>query len=360
MKVLHVVGARPNFMKAAPLIEAMARFPERFEQRLIHTGQHYDESMSQVFFRQLGLPKPDGHLNVGSGSHAQQVARVMLAFESVVLDERPDLVIVVGDVNSTLAATLVCAKLGVSVAHVEAGLRSNDWTMPEEVNRVLVDRMADLLFTPCVQARENLLREGVQSERIHFVGNVMIDTLVKLLPKAVERPILGELDLEPNRYVLATLHRPCNVDHPATLREILSALQTIAGQCPVVFPLHPRTKERIRQHGISVDPSLRLIEPVGYLEFLALMRSARVVVTDSGGVQEETTFLGVPCLTVRHNTERPVTVTCGTNCLVSPEQEAIVRAFKAALAERDRVAVPELWDGNASKRIVDTLLSMNR
>jgi UDP-N-acetylglucosamine 2-epimerase (non-hydrolysing) len=351
MKIMHIVGARPNFMKVAPLLQAMKGHRGVFDQILVHTGQHYDYTMSQIFFEELGMPEPDETLNVGSGSHAEQTGRVMLAFEPVLLTHKPDWVIVVGDVNSTLACALVCAKLGVRVAHVEAGLRSWDRSMPEEFNRLLTDQIADLLFTPSEDADANLLREGVDPARIHFVGNVMIDTLVKLLPIASARPVLDDLGLEPGCYLLVTLHRPSNVDEPGPLREILSALEHLAASRPVIFPIHPRTRERMSQFGLEA-PGVRFLEPRGYLDFLALTRSAGLVVTDSGGIQEETTFLGIPCLTLRGNTERPVTIEMGTNRLVKSEWQAILEAVEQAWqAQLGSASCPPLWDGKAAQRI---------
>jgi UDP-N-acetylglucosamine 2-epimerase (non-hydrolysing) len=352
IRILHVVGARPNFMKTAPVMAQMGREPEHFEQLLVHTGQHYDDEMSRVFFDDLELPSPDRFLGVGSCSHAEQTARTMIAFEPVVQEWRPDCVAVVGDVNSTLACALVCAKLGVPVAHVEAGLRSRDRSMPEEINRLLTDQLADLLFTPSRDADANLLAEGVAPEKIHFVGNVMIDTLVRNLPRAVDRPILGDLAVSPGRYAVATLHRPANVDDGDDLREILRGLQGIGEQLPVVFPVHPRTRQTILS---SVPPEvterLRLLPPLGYLDFVALLRSAALVVTDSGGLQEETTYLGVPCLTVRESTERPITIECGTNRLVSRSARAIVTAAREAVAAPREYTVPDLWDGATAARI---------
>ena len=362
LKVLHVVGARPNFMKTAPIMAEMAKHPDQFQQVLVHTGQHYDDSMSQVFFDDLGLPQPDHYLGVGSGTHAEQTARVMLAFEPLLRELRPDLVLVVGDVNSTLACALVCVKLGVKIGHVEAGLRSFDRTMPEEFNRLLTDQIADPLFTPSRDADANLLREGIPSERIHFVGNVMIDTLVRLLPKAEQLTVRTDLGLRTQDYVLVTLHRPSNVDDPDTLREILLALNDIARDIPVIFPVHPRTRQRMTEFGFdNLQPetcNLQLLEPLGYLDFLALMREAALVLTDSGGIQEETTYLGIPCLTARPNTERPVTVEMGTNRLVlQSERGAIVAAVREVLnGDRQPGRVPELWDGRAAERIVCILL----
>ena len=334
---------------------AMAKRPEQFTQVLVHTGQHYDYNMSQVFFEELEMPAPDEFLNVGSGSHAAQTAAVMTAFEPVLIRHRPDWVIVVGDVNSTLACALVCSKLGVRVAHVEAGLRSGDRTMPEEINRLLTDQISDLLFTPSRDGDENLLREGIPPARIRLVGNVMIDTLVKMLPKALSQPALEEANISPGAYVLVTLHRPSNVDDPAVLREILQALAEISRKQPVVFPMHPRTRKRIQDSGIKLpNSSLHLIEPLGYLGFLAAMKGAALVLTDSGGVQEETTYLGIPCLTARPNTERPITITCGTNRLVASKCGHILEAVEKSMSGTRRECVkPELWDGNASERIAD-------
>jgi UDP-N-acetylglucosamine 2-epimerase (non-hydrolysing) len=356
-KVLHVVGARPNFMKVAPLMAEMARRPQAFEQLLVHTGQHYDENMSGSFFRDLDLPKPDVYLGVGSGTHAEQTARVMLAIEPVIVERCPDLVIVVGDVNSTMAATLVCAKLGVRLAHVEAGLRSFDRSMPEEINRLVTDQLADLLFTTEEDANENLRREGVADEKVHFVGNVMIDSLAKALPIAERSRVIEDLGLSRGTYATVTLHRPSNVDDPRRLGEILSALEEIGGELPIVFPVHPRTRDRItRLQRSSATEAVRLIDPLPYLDFLRLYSQARLVLTDSGGIQEETTYLGIPCLTLRENTERPVTVTLGTNRLIALERHAIVAAAKSVLDDTHRHGqVPPLWDGKAAGRIADVV-----
>ncbi len=465
MHVLHVVGARPNFMKAAPVMRALAR-RGGIRQTLVHTGQHYDANMSEAFFRQLDIPQPDINLEVGSGSHAWQTAQIMSRFEAVVLEHRPDLVLVYGDVNSTLAAALVCVKLLIPVGHVEAGLRSFDRTMPEEFNRLLTDQIADLLFTPSADADENLLREGIPPKRIHRVGNVMIDTLAHLLPKTENSPILAQLGLvmeqrsrgaevmsgakeqeqgsegaevlsgakeqergsegaevlsgakeqeqgsrSPERsegtgaggqgskgaevrgrshpvtpsppllvtggtsaqYVLVTLHRPSNVDGPETLRRVMSTLADISRDLPVIFPVHPRTRQRLEEtryptsnlalsavEGEAEGTQLRLIEPLGYLDFLALQRHATLVITDSGGIQEETTYLGVPCLTVRENTERPVTVTLGTNTLVGQNMDRL-RAEVARILAGDgkRGQVPPLWDGHAAERIADVIENLS-
>lgn len=360
MKILHVVGARPNFIKIAPIMEEMACYPERFDQVLVHTGQHYDDEMSQVFFDDLDIPRPDVYLGVGSGSHAEQTARVMLAFEPVLLEQQPDLVLVVGDVNSTLACALVCVKIGVPVAHVEAGLRSFDRTMPEEINRVLTDQIADILFTTERDADDNLLREGVAEEKIHFVGNVMIDTLLRHKERALALDVLERRGLKPGDFALLTLHRPSNVDVPEVLSGILDALAKIQNRLPILFPAHPRTMKRVQEFGfkekVAAMPDLRVTEPLGYLEFLNLMANARLVLTDSGGIQEETTILGVPCLTLRKNTERPVTVTQGTNTIVGCDPECIVTEALATLDGKGKTGqVPELWDGRAASRIVELI-----
>jgi len=358
MKILHVVGVRPNFMKTAPVMAAMGRRPALFRQVLVHTGQHYDYNMSQVFFGELGLPEPDEFLEAGSG--AQQTARIMQLFEPVLDRHRSDWVVVVGDVNSTLACALVAAQRGIKVAHVEAGLRSRDRSMPEEINRLLTDQLADLLLTPSSDADENLRGEGIHPTRIRLVGNVMIDSLVRLLPRAAERPILRDLRVEPGRFVLATLHRPANVDDPKVLHEIVRALRRVAAAWPVVFPVHPRTRKTLAALDVPVDESRwRLLDPLGYLDFLALLRAARLVVTDSGGVQEETTYLGIPCLTVRPNTERPITIELGTNRLIAARYEAITQAVEETLAQPKKPwCVPPLWDGAAAERIADVLAAL--
>jgi UDP-N-acetylglucosamine 2-epimerase (non-hydrolysing) len=358
MQILHVVGARPNFMKAAPVLRALAAH-SGVQQSLVHTGQHYDAVMSDVFFRQLEMPQPDCNLEVGSGTHAQQTAAVIRAFEPVVVERQPDLVLVYGDVNSTLAAALVCSKLGVRVAHVEAGLRSRDRTMPEEINRLLTDQLSDLLFTPSADGDENLLREGIDRARIHLVGNVMIDTLVRLLPLADQHFPSGIT----SPYALVTLHRPSNVDDLPWLRELFTTLADLSSRLNVIFPVHPRTRQRLESLGPHhANPRLSLLEPQPYLEFLALQRCAAIVITDSGGIQEETTFLGVPCLTVRENTERPITVTHGTNQLVGRNLERLRTAAREILttnsagkSTREQITVP-LWDGHAAERIADIIL----
>ena len=364
MKIIHVVGARPNFMKVAPVHRAIGHY-QQIQQLLVHTGQHYDLNMSDIFFHQLGLSAPDINLEVGSGSHAIQTAHIMIRFEEVMLKEKPDLVLVYGDVNSTVAATLVCAKLGICVGHVEAGLRSFDRTMPEEINRLLTDQIADLLFTPSCDGDENLLREGVAKEKIHLVGNVMIDTLVRLLPLAQERWqnshfILDGLTVDQGRYALVTLHRPSNVDEPKMLAEIMAALADISQDVQVIFPIHPRTRQRLRDlnllDSISAKQNLKILEPIGYIDFLALQRHAKFVITDSGGIQEETTYLNVPCLTMRENTERPVTVTMGTNILVGRDMKRLLVQTRRILSgEVCSGQVPPLWDGQAAERIAAIL-----
>jgi UDP-N-acetylglucosamine 2-epimerase (non-hydrolysing) len=350
MHILHVVGARPNFMKAAPVLHALRTRPG-MQQTLVHTGQHYDKNLSDVFFSQLEIPAPDVNLGVGSSTHARQTADIMTGFEPVLLDRKPDLVLVYGDVNSTVAAALVCAKLLVPVAHVEAGLRSFDRTMPEEVNRIVTDRLSDVLFTPSADGDENLLREGVSPKKIHRVGNVMIDSLVRLLPAAARCPANGL----PDRFALVTLHRPSNVDDAETLKSILESLLTVSEQLEVVFPVHPRTRPRIAELGIGID-KLHLLEPVPYIEFLALQKHAIAVITDSGGIQEETTYLQVPCLTLRNNTERPITVTMGTNILVGQDSRKLASELSAILEGRaKRGRIPPLWDGHAAERIADVL-----
>jgi UDP-N-acetylglucosamine 2-epimerase (non-hydrolysing) len=364
VKILHVVGARPNFMKIAPVMRACARAGFA-EQKLVHTGQHYDVSMSDVFFTDLGMPVPDIHLGVGSGSHAEQTAKVMVGFEKVCLDERPDLVVVAGDVNSTMACALDCAKLRIPCAHVEAGLRSFDLDMPEEVNRIVTDRLCEILLTPSADGDENLRREGTPEERIFLVGNVMIDTLRQHLPRARATGSTGRLGVEPGGYAVLTLHRPSNVDVPEVLGGLLGAIDTIQRELPVVFPIHPRTRKRFEDFGfqaqVAAMTGLRLCEPLGYLEFLGLMSQAKLVLTDSGGLQEETTALGIPCLTLRENTERPVTISEGTNTLVGVDPERIVAEARAVLAGRGKGGrIPALWDGKASERVAEVFRTWRR
>lgn len=360
LKVINVVGARPNFMKVAPIVEAMKRREREFTSLVVHTGQHYDAAMSDRFFRDLDLPQPDIHLGVGSSSHAAQTAAIMERFEPVVLREQPDWVLVVGDVNSTLACALVCVKLGVKVAHVEAGLRSRDRTMPEEINRLLTDQIADLLFTPSADADENLLAEGIPRERIRLVGNIMIDSLYKHLNRSRQSSIKTQLGLTDCDYAVLTLHRPANVDEPAVFERILDALEKISEQVPVVFPIHPRTRKTVAEldlhERVAAMKGLRLIDPLGYLDFLNLYSGALLVLTDSGGIQEETSVLGIPCLTLRENTERPITVTMGTNRIVGSDPARIVATAFTALNETVRrpVSIP-LWDGHTAERILAAL-----
>ena len=360
--IILVVGARPNFMKVAPVVRQLRRYPEMFRTKLIHTGQHYDADMSDVFFEELDLPKPDRFLGVGSGSHAEQTGKVMIAFERVCIEERPDLVIVVGDVNSTMACAITAKKLCVPVAHVEAGLRSRDWTMPEEINRVVTDSICDLLFTPSHDANENLLREGVAPDRIHFVGNVMIDCLLQQLPKARHRATLKRIGLEKHNYAMLTLHRPSNVDDSKVLTDIVTTTIELSKKLPVVWPIHPRSRKNLENYGLlsqlKSNKELKLLNPLGYLDMLSLSRSARVIITDSGGLQEEATVLGVPCITLRDNTERPVTVEAGANKVVGNQPDKIRAALLAVLdGVKQQIRVPELWDGNASTRIANVLMA---
>ena len=354
MHVLHVVGARPNFMKAAPVLAALARV-SGVQQTLIHTGQHYDSNMSDVFLQQLEMPPPDVNLDVGSGSHARQTAEIMSRFEPVVTERRPDFVLVYGDVNSTVAAALVCSKLQVRVGHVEAGLRSRDRSMPEEINRIITDQLSDLLFAPSEDADQNLRREGIDASKIHRVGNVMIDTLVRLLPRSLRyKP-----DDLPARYALVTLHRPSNVDDPIWLRELLVALVECSQDLAIFFPVHPRTHQRISELGLpqTADGRLCLMDPKSYLEFLALQQGATVVITDSGGMQEETSFLGVPCLTLRENTERPITVSQGTNQLIGRDISLLKSEIRRILSGDTKKASPiPLWDGHAAERIAKVVI----
>jgi UDP-N-acetylglucosamine 2-epimerase (non-hydrolysing) len=359
VKILHVVAARPNYMKIAPVMRAVARAGFA-EQRLVHTGQHYDPAMSDVFFADLGMPPPDVHLGVGSGTHAEQTGRVMMGFEKVCLDERPDLVMVAGDVNSTMACAIDAAKLRIPCAHLEAGLRSFDLAMPEEVNRIVTDRLCEILLTPSADADENLRREGTAPERVFRVGNVMIDTLLASLPGARAAGSPERLGLRPGGYAVLTLHRPSNVDDAATLGRILDALEAIQRELPVVFPIHPRSRKQLGvlrlESRVASMAGLRLCEPMGYLDFVGLTSQARLVLTDSGGLQEETTALGIPCLTLRENTERPVTVSEGTNTVVGTDPERIVMAAREALAGRGKAGrIPALWDGKTAERVAEVL-----
>jgi UDP-N-acetylglucosamine 2-epimerase (non-hydrolysing) len=361
MKIINVVGARPNLVKIAPLLRAMRERPE-IQPLLVHTGQHYDEKMSDVFFHQMGIPEPDVNLEVGSGSHAWQTAEILKRIEPVLLEHHPDLLLVVGDVNSTIAASLAAAKLGITIAHVEAGLRSFDRTMPEEINRVLTDSIADYLFVTEEDAIENLVREGRPRERIYLVGNVMIDALRHFLPIARESKIGAELGLMNGNgafypFAVLTLHRPSNVDSIDTLRNLMGAVEEVAAKVPVIFPVHPRTHEKLEQLGSQNRYRTRTVPPLGYLDFVCLLSHAKLVLTDSGGIQEETTALGVPCLTLRENTERPVTVTEGTNQIVGQDPGKITRAAREILSGKVKAgSLPRLWDGQAAQRIVEILL----
>jgi UDP-N-acetylglucosamine 2-epimerase (non-hydrolysing) len=361
LKILNIVGARPNFMKVAPLHRAFSGISS-IQSKIVHTGQHYDAQMSDIFFNQLELPQPDYFLGIGGGSHTQQTAKIMLAFEEVMLQEKPDVLLVVGDVNSTIACTLVATKMHVPVAHVEAGLRSGDRQMPEEINRILTDSVSDYLFVTEQSGLDNLAREGVAPERVFMVGNVMIDSLVHYLDKARRSPIMQALGLEQGQFVVMTMHRPANVDSVEGLRSILRIIENTARHLKVVFPIHPRTRNNIRNAGLdgqlNAIEGLHLTEPLGYLEFLQLMQNARLMITDSGGIQEETTYLKVPCLTFRDSTERPVTVQLGTNHLLADLNPATVYEHTLAILEgrTKQGVIPPLWDGAAAPRIAEILL----
>ena len=366
MKIINVVGARPNFMKMAPIIEAMNEYPQKIQHLLLHTGQHYDEKMSKAFFVDLGMPKPDIDLEVGSGTQAEQTGKIMVEFERVCEAEKPDLIIVVGDVNSTMACTITAKKLGIQVAHVEAGLRSRDMSMPEEINRLCTDVLCDYLYTTDPIADENLRKEGVPEEKIQFVGNVMIDTLLKHKQMASKLELRESLGLESGKYATLTMHRPSNVDDKQTLNGILEALREISSELPIIFPIHPRTRKMVDQFNLghyfnnsSTVSGIHLMEPLGYLEFLHLNMQAKLVLTDSGGLQEETTVLGVPCITMRNNTERPITCEVGTNVMVGNQPEEILKQAKNILNGTIKPGkIPEKWDGHAAERIVDHLISI--
>lgn len=358
-RLMVIVAARPNFMKVAPIMKALKRRADLFETMLVHTGQHYDERMSAVFFSELGLPAPDVSLGIGSGSHAEQTGKTLMALEATFIDHRPDMVIVVGDVNATLAAALAAKKLGIAVAHVEAGLRSYDLTMPEEVNRVMTDRISDLHFTTDHIADSNLKREGIDEATVHQVGNVMIDTLLAHRSRAACSTILHRLNVVHGGFALATLHRDSNVDRAANLERLLSAFVLVSRVIPVISPLHPRTRKEIDSQGLEgllQSSRVRLIDPLGYLDFVKLMDSSRFVMTDSGGVQEETTVLGIPCLTLRETTERPITCEAGTNELVGLDPQAILKGALPLMSASVRdSAVPPLWDGHSAERLVAVL-----
>lgn len=359
-KVISVVGARPNFMKVAPLHRAFGKYRDRIRHLIVHTGQHYDEAMSKVFFEDLELPQPDFYLGVGSGSHAQQTAKIMVEFEKVLELEKPDIVVVVGDVNSTVACSLVSAKMQIRVAHVEAGLRSFDRTMPEEINRLLTDSLAQFLFVSEPSGMRNLKREGVDDGKMFLVGNIMIDSLIHYLQKARSYDMVNKLKLRPHQFILVTLHRPSNVDGRENLGKIFSIFQQLSKDAFIVFPVHPRTRKMIEEHGLnghgeSIE-NLQLLDPLGYLEFLSLMEQAGLVITDSGGIQEETTYLGVPCLTLRNNTERPITVEIGTNELCGLEAGRVVSRGREILQGKTKQGkIPELWDGKTAERITEIL-----
>lgn len=364
IKVLNIVGARPNFMKIAPIVREMKRRSGEFLPLIVHTGQHYDAAMSDSFFADLGIPAPDYYLEVGSHSHAVQTAKIMTTFEPIVLEEKPDWVLVVGDVNSTIACALVCAKLGIKVAHVEAGLRSRDRSMPEEINRILTDAISDLLLTTSQDADENLKAEGVSEDKIKFVGNVMIDSVFYNLEKSKESRIREDLNLTENEYAVTTLHRPSNVDEQEVFTGLLDALVSVSEKLPVIFPVHPRTRNNIEKFGFAEkvkNSNIKLIEPLGYLDFMRLYSGAKLVLTDSGGLQEETTALGIPCLTLRENTERPITISHGTNILVGTNSEKIKQSAFEILENNSKIdkKIPLLWDGYAAERICKSLLERN-
>ncbi|MEC4678405.1 MAG: UDP-N-acetylglucosamine 2-epimerase (non-hydrolyzing) [Nitrospirota bacterium] len=361
MKIMHVVGARPNFMKVSPIIREMAEHQE-IEQTLVHTGQHYDEKMSQIFFDELGMCKPDIDLEVGSGSHAQQTARIMSAFEPVLLQDRPDLLIVPGDVNSTLACSLTASKLHIPIAHLEAGLRSFDRTMPEEINRLMTDVLSDILLTTSPEAEDNLVNEGIARKKIFFVGNTMIDTLLRLKKQAMTSDVLRRCGIPDGVYALVTLHRPSNVDDETVFRGIMNALKEIGEDIPIIFPVHPRTRGHIAKLGFHTsnttdEKGIHLLQPVGYLDFMQLMMHAAIVMTDSGGIQEETSILNIPCITIRENTERPITVSKGTNQLVGTKPQRIITAAQKILKQAPpKNTQIDLWDGKAAGRIVSVIL----
>jgi UDP-N-acetylglucosamine 2-epimerase (non-hydrolysing) len=362
MLITIIAGARPNFMKIAPIIEAIQKAKTQgnaIDYRLIHTGQHYDKKMSSDFFEQLGIPKPDANLEAGGGTQAEQTAAIMVRFEKELMDNRPDLIIVVGDVTSTMACAITAQKLHVPVAHVEAGIRSGDWTMPEEINRLVTDSITNYFFTTSEHANENLAKAGVESERIFFVGNTMIDTLLKQMPNFQEPNFWQELGLKKKEYLVMTLHRPSNVDDPEQLKQLLDVLERGTEQLPIIFPMHPRTRNNIEKFGISLN-NVKVVEPLGYLEFNYLVQHAKGVVTDSGGITEETTVMGIPCMTLRTSTERPETCTVGTNELIGTEPEALERALEVLFSGSwKKGSIPHLWDGKTAERIVNVLLKLD-
>ena len=359
MRILNIVGARPNFMKIAPIQRQMNKNPN-LEPLLIHTGQHYDEKMSKLFFEDLELPRPDRYLGVGSGTHAQQTAKIMIEFENIVAEEKPDLVLVVGDVNSTAACSMVAAKMGVKIAHVEAGLRSFDRSMPEEINRIVTDALSDFLFVTEKSGLENLRKEGVADHKVFFTGNVMIDSLVYFLEKAKSSDIVNKLNLNGTPYALVTLHRPSNVDIKENFEKLLQAFSVIEREISIIFPIHPRSRKMLDNFGlmnrINAMENLILLDPIGYLDFMKLMHDAKLVLTDSGGIQEETTYLGIPCITMRENTERPVTLDVGTNVLVGSDTDKVIEEAQKVINGRVKKGqIPKLWDGKAAERIVEIL-----
>jgi UDP-N-acetylglucosamine 2-epimerase (non-hydrolysing) len=360
LKIMSIVGARPNFIKVAPLHKAFQKYSNVVEHLICHTGQHFDEKMSKIFFEELEMPKPDFYLGVGGGSHAEQTAHIMLEFEKVVLSQKPNLIIVVGDVNSTVACSLVASKLNIPVAHVEAGLRSFDRTMPEEINRIITDVISDYLFVSEKSGLENLKNEGISSSKIFFTGNIMIDSLIYYLPKIEQCTILKDMELIPYNYILATFHRPSNVDTEQNLNQLIDMLNNIAQNQKIVFPVHPRTMNNIIKYNINkkINSNIKIIEPIGYIEFLALSNKASLVITDSGGIQEETTYLGVQCITVRDNTERPVTVTIGTNQLIGTDFKKVEKAAMNVLSgNKKNGQIPELWDGKVAERISEIIVN---
>ena len=360
LKVISVVGARPNFMKIAPVHRVFLEHKGAVNHLICHTGQHYDERMSEIFFKDLQLPEPDFYLGAGSGSHAEQTAKIMVEFEKVVLKEKPDLVMVAGDVNSTIACSLVAVKLGVKVAHIEAGLRSFDRTMPEEINRILTDSISDYLFVTEESGITNLEKEGISKKKIFFVGNVMIDSLVHFLPRAEKSDVLSRFGLNTNEYCLVTLHRPSNVDSDDFLKELLDVFGSLAEKMKIVFPVHPRTMKNLEAAGLNKEFSANLIltEPAGYIDFIALIENAGLIITDSGGIQEESTYLGVQCITVRENTERPITVKLGTNQLIGTNLQKVEEAALKIIAGKVKTGtIPPLWDGHTAERIVDIILN---
>ena len=356
-KIFLIAGARPNFMKVAPLYRKLMENSGSYEAVFVHTGQHYDDNMSNAFLRDLELPTPHIALNVGSASHAVQTARIMMAFEKAVEEHQPDLVVVVGDVNSTIACALVASKLGISVAHIEAGLRSFDREMPEEINRVLTDQLSDLLFTTCADGNQNLMREGIPADRIHFIGNLMIESLIHFLPRIDASTILEELNLEPKSYALMTLHRPSNVDNPESLQNLISSVTRSLNGYGALFPVHPRTRQMIEKHGIQVPKQIRLTDPIPYYGFLNLQKHAKCVITDSGGIQEETTYFQTPCLTLRENTERPITITEGTNQLVGVQIEKVESSIAEVMQNeaKSKVKISRYWDDQVSERFMQVV-----